>query len=147
MTFNAAFTLLFLDIISVQQTGRRKNIDMTEPHVRRCERLENESRRKTTSFSSYSIVLVRHDAHESLRGSRLDSVVLFADGVVAFKVADVVAVSGHLHCVDRSLGGEPGYVAAGSVGAASGGDAGGDQACVLAGVVVERGTAPVGARL
>ena len=92
-------------------------------------------------------VLVRQDAHESLRGSRLDSVVLFADGVVAFKVADVVAVSGHLHCVDRGLGGELCYVAAGSVGAASGGDAGGDQACVLAGVVVERGTAPVGARL
>ena len=26
-----------------------------EPHVRWCERSENESRRKTTSFSSYSI--------------------------------------------------------------------------------------------
>lgn len=59
-------------------------------------------------------VLVRQDAHESLRGGRLDSVVLFADGVVAFKVADVVAVSGHLHCVDRGLGGEPCYVAAGA---------------------------------
>ena len=27
-----------------------------EPHVRWCERSENESRKKTTSFSSYSIV-------------------------------------------------------------------------------------------
>ena len=27
-----------------------------EPHVRWCERSENESRRKTTSFSSYSII-------------------------------------------------------------------------------------------
>ena len=30
-----------------------------EPHVRWCERSENESRKKTTSFSSYSIVCVR----------------------------------------------------------------------------------------
>ena len=30
-----------------------------EPHVRWCERSENESRRKTTSFSSYSIVMER----------------------------------------------------------------------------------------
>ena len=27
-----------------------------EPHVRWCERSENESRKKTTSFSSYSIL-------------------------------------------------------------------------------------------
>ena len=29
-----------------------------EPHVRWCERSENESRKKTISFSSYSIVIV-----------------------------------------------------------------------------------------
>ena len=29
-----------------------------EPHVRWCERSENESRKKTTSFSSYSIVFI-----------------------------------------------------------------------------------------
>ena len=28
-----------------------------EPHVRWCERSENESRKKTTSFSSYSIMI------------------------------------------------------------------------------------------
>ena len=36
---------------------KRFLIEYAEPHVRWCERSENESRRKTTSFSSYSILL------------------------------------------------------------------------------------------
>ena len=40
-----------------------------EPHVRWCERSENESRRKTTSFSSYSI-LEGAVAHATRGGNR-----------------------------------------------------------------------------
>ena len=34
-----------------------------EPHVRWCERSENESRKKTTSFSSYSIYILMFALH------------------------------------------------------------------------------------
>ncbi|MDR2926936.1 MAG: hypothetical protein LBV41_01850, partial [Cytophagaceae bacterium] len=39
-----------------------------ERHVRWCERSENESRKKTTSFSSYSIDSCKYKTHTILGG-------------------------------------------------------------------------------
>lgn len=42
---------------SEEGTPQGGPLPYAEPHVRWCERSENESRRKTTSFSSYSILI------------------------------------------------------------------------------------------
>ena len=69
------------------------------------------------------------------------------DGMVAVKVADVVAGTGHLEGVDGGLRAEPGDETAGGIDAAAGLDADTDEAGIGAGVVVEGGDAPVALRL
>lgn len=63
---------------------------------------------------------------------------------VAFEIADVISAARHLHGMDCGLAAEPGDIAAGGVYAAACSDALGDAPGVLAGVDVERRTAPVG---
>ena len=65
-------------------------------------------------------------------------------GAVAFQVPNIVAVSGHLHAVERAVAAHPGDEAARGVGAAAVRDGERDFPDVFAGVEVEGRGAPVG---
>jgi len=64
--------------------------------------------------------------------------------LVALEVADVVAAAGHFHGMDGCLGAEPGNIAAGGIHATAALDAFPDEACVLAGIIIEGRRAPMG---
>ena len=66
------------------------------------------------------------------------------DFFVGGEVADVVAAAGHLHGMDGNLMAEPGDVAAGGIGAATGCDALGYEVGIGSGIVVEGRAGPVG---
>ena len=74
----------------------------------------------------------------------VDAVIGALDFFVGGEVADVVTAAGHLHGMDGNLMAEPGDVAAGGIGAATGGDALGYEVGIGSGIVVEGRAGPVG---